>query len=201
MDIAIERGKSWAFASALDWPGLSRRGKGAEGALAELERFLPRYQLVLDRVDLRLDDTSLMVVDETQGNATTDFGAPDVPAPQESADWQPGEKERHLAVLSACWEAFDAALRVAPQVLPKGPRGGGRDAAEVVDHVVDSERRYARKVGVNVPIRSPWPEQRRLILSESAPQNLGGAWSQRYWIRRTAWHVLDHVWELEDKTR
>ena len=25
-------------------------------------------------------------------------------------------------------------------------------------------------------------------------------WPVRYWIRRTAWHVLDHAWEIEDKS-
>ena len=27
-----------------------------------------------------------------------------------------------------------------------------------------------------------------------------GPWSPAYAIRRIAWHVLDHAWEIEDKT-
>lgn len=29
----------------------------------------------------------------------------------------------------------------------------------------------------------------------------GTTWPLRYLIRRAAWHVLDHAWELEDKSR
>ncbi|HEX9977438.1 MAG TPA: hypothetical protein VGB41_02310 [Acidimicrobiia bacterium] len=29
----------------------------------------------------------------------------------------------------------------------------------------------------------------------------GVRWPSRYAIRRAAWHVLDHAWELEDRTR
>ena len=25
-------------------------------------------------------------------------------------------------------------------------------------------------------------------------------WTARYAVRRMAWHVLDHVWEIEDKS-
>ena len=25
-------------------------------------------------------------------------------------------------------------------------------------------------------------------------------WTARYFLRRAAWHVLDHVWEIEDKS-
>jgi hypothetical protein len=27
----------------------------------------------------------------------------------------------------------------------------------------------------------------------------GKRWSPRYFVRRVAWHVLDHAWELEDR--
>ncbi len=32
--VQLELGKRWVFASALDWPGWCRRGKGEEAALA-----------------------------------------------------------------------------------------------------------------------------------------------------------------------
>ena len=28
----------------------------------------------------------------------------------------------------------------------------------------------------------------------------GGAWTQRYAARRIAWHILDHAWEIEDRS-
>jgi hypothetical protein len=27
----------------------------------------------------------------------------------------------------------------------------------------------------------------------------GKIWSVRYFVRRTAWHALDHAWEIEDR--
>jgi hypothetical protein len=38
------------------------------------------------------------------------------------------------------------------------------------------------------------------LLSEGGPEAKAAAWSSRYFLRRTAWHVLDHAWELQDKT-
>jgi hypothetical protein len=27
----------------------------------------------------------------------------------------------------------------------------------------------------------------------------GRRWSPRYFVRRATWHILDHVWEIEDR--
>jgi hypothetical protein len=27
----------------------------------------------------------------------------------------------------------------------------------------------------------------------------GARWTARYYVRRSAWHVLDHAWEIEDR--
>jgi hypothetical protein len=100
-------------------------------------------------------------------------------------------------VLRHCWDAFDAAVAVATPQLAKGPRGGGRDRDAIVDHVREAERSYGRKVGVRVPPRTPWAEQRTALLEGlRAPQ---GPWLPGYAVRRIAWHVLDHAWEIEDK--
>ena len=29
----------------------------------------------------------------------------------------------------------------------------------------------------------------------------GKRWLPRYFVRRVAWHVLDHAWEIEDRAR
>ena len=31
------------------------------------------------------------------------------------------------------------------------------------------------------------------------PRNTQRPWSPRYFIRRSAWHALDHAWEIEDR--
>jgi hypothetical protein len=51
-------------------------------------------------------------------------------------------------VLEAAWAAFDETAAAAPAALRKGPRGGGRDTAQIVEHVLGAEDVYARKMGL-----------------------------------------------------
>lgn len=69
----------------------------------------------------------------------------------------------------------------------------------MAEHVREAERSYGRKVGVKVPPRTPWDEQRRRIAEALAAGAPDGTWTARYTIRRMAWHALDHAWEIEDR--
>jgi len=166
----LEVGRTWTFASALDWPGWCRRGKG------------PR------------------VVGRVPGTATTDFGAPDARGEWDDEPLPPAEAARFAGLLDASWQAFDGVVAGAPQELRKGPRGGGRDRDRIVDHLRESERSYGRTVGVRLPPRTPWAEQRAAILGALQAGAPEGRWTARYACRRFAWHVLDHAWEIEDRT-
>jgi hypothetical protein len=33
------------------------------------------------------------------------------------------------------------------------------------------------------------------------PSTARTLWSIRYFVRRSAWHALDHAWEIEDRSR
>ena len=93
-----------------------------------------------------------------------------------------------------------------PPELRKGPRGGGRDRDKVVAHVEEAERSYAKSIGIRLPRTAPIDggpgrdrrgaraRQRRVAAARAA------AWTQRYAARRIAWHVLDHAWEIEDRS-
>lgn len=189
--VYLEVGKTWTFACAVDHPGWARRGKGDEVALEALEDYRERYGLAVGAQPRG----ALQVIGTVPGTMTTDFGAPDATGPWD-AD-QPTAQE--VAAVLACWSAFDQAVGSASAELQKGPRGGGRDRDEVVDHVQESERTYARKIGVRLPPRTAWPEQRDQIAAAlRAPQDT--SWSPKYAARRIAWHVLDHAWEIEDKS-
>ena len=39
----------------------------------------------------------------------------------------------------------------------------------------------------------------RVGLPEKGPRG-GAIWPAAYFVRRVAWHVLDHAWELEDRS-
>jgi len=209
--VVLERGRTWTFAGAVDWPGWCRRGKGEEGALDALLEYAPRYRAVVgDLATARpgddLADPRLHVVETLPGSATTDFGAPGARFAADGASADDAESTRLIAALDRCWDYFDAVAAAAPEQLHKGPRGGGRNTGAIVDHVREAERSYSRKVGVRIPPRTPWPDQRRAVrealrtvLPAAASPSAAG-WPPRYIVRRTAWHVLDHAWEIEDKT-
>ncbi len=201
--VVLERGKTWVFASALDHPGWARRGKGDDAALRALSDYEDRYrQAVGDLCPAGAGDR-LVVVEEQPGTATTDFGAPDAKAEADREPVDAATAGRLVAVLDACWARLDEVVAGAPAELLKGPRGGGRDRDRIVDHVREAERSYGRTIGVRVPPRTPWPEQRATLRQgvldavDGPPRSTG--WPVRYWARRAAWHVLDHAWEIEDK--
>jgi hypothetical protein len=190
-DVYLESGKTWTFAAAVEWPGWCRRGKGEEAALEELLAYADRYK----RANPGFVLGELHVVGRLTGTGTTEFGAPDVEGPWDAEP--PTHQE--LEALQSCWAACDTAVARASKELRKGPRGGGRDRDQVVDHVREAERAYGRKVGARVPPRTPWPEQRQAVLA-ALHDDGDTSWSRRYAVRRIAWHVLDHAWEVEDKS-
>ena len=206
--IAFESGKTWTFATALDWPGWCRRAKtkaGQEAALDALLDYGDRYAEVLRSAGLlaakkRFPTGQPEIIGTIPGNATTDFGAPGVPGPWDEDPLDAKEKRLRTKQLQACWDAFDRTLADSSPKLVKGPRGGGRDRDQIADHVRDAERAYARKLGLKLPPRTPWPQQRQAIVDAILDADAdSGSWPLRYGINRTAWHVLDHAWEIEDK--
>jgi hypothetical protein len=184
----------------VDWPGWCRRGKGEDAALATLIDYADRYATVAATA---FGGATPQVIGRVPGDATTDFGAPGTVGPWDEEPWSGKEATRLVGLLhQGCWRAFDAAAAAAPAVLPKGPRGGGRDRDGIIEHVREAERSYGRKVGVRVPPRTPWADQRAAISRALRDEEEPGAtrWPRRYLVRRAAWHVLDNAWELEDKS-
>ena len=195
--VYLEVGRRSTFAVALDWPGWCRRGKTAESALSELEAYRARYAAAVRGVP---DEGPFEVVGTIDGTGTTDFGAPDAQGPWDDDPPTGVELVRQVHVLEESWASFDRVVAEAPVELRKGPRGGGRDRDAIVSHVMEAERVYGRKVGIRVAPRTPWDEQRTAITAALLGGADGGSWPVGYAIRRVAWHVLDHVWEIEDKS-
>ena len=215
--VSIEVGTKRTFASALEWPGWSRSGRDEAQALEALAGYAGRYALVPRVAGLDFAPgvmTSFEVTERVPGNATTDFGAPAVVAAAEEAPLAAGEAERISALLAACWEVFDRVANAAPAQLRKGPRGGGRDTDAIVEHVAAAELAYARKVGIRLGTDLPATRaaildllQGRLVIDPASLDNAKRSgpshpskWPPRYAVRRIAWHVLDHAWEIEDKS-
>ena len=218
--VAVEIGKTRVFASALDWPGWTRVGRDDASALAALLACGPRYQRAIGSAKLGFhaptDASALMVAERLAGTTTTDFGAPDVPPTIDATPLDDAALKRMKAVLNACWSALLAAAESAgDKELRKGPRGGGRDLVEVVRHVVDSNYSYLNrlnwkaKLGTSESMRATIEAVQRATadaLDNAAAGNMpaagprgGKLWQPRYFVRRAAWHILDHAWEVEDR--
>jgi hypothetical protein len=208
--IGIETTPKKSFASALDWPGWSRSGKTIEQAIEALLAYAPRYALVAARAreDLRASDLDADVLEQLDGDATTAFGAPSLTFEADRAATNPAEALRIAALVQAAWTTFDETASAAPVELRKGPRGGGRDTAKMVEHVVGAEQAYATRLDVRRRMPDPTDaaavaELRAAILAPLARSSTGdpiGKWTQRYAARRIAWHALDHAWEIEDRS-
>jgi len=194
--VYLEVGKTWTFACAIDWPGWCRRGKTADEALETLSSYTSRYAVVGGHA---FKPGTIDVVARIPGDATTDFGAPSVTGAWDDEPMSPAERKRLAGLLDSTWLVFDDVVARAPSTLRKGPRGGGRDRDEMAEHVREAERTYARKIDVRVAPRTPWVEQRAAIVAALGQGNAGGAWPVRYLVRRIAWHVMDHAWEIEDR--
>src|SRR5947209_4621358 len=214
-DVYIETGNKRVFACACDWPGWCRSAKDEGGALAALGAYVSRYAPVARRARVPFDPataTSFRVVERIRGGANTDFGVPHEVAKHETATLRTPEAQRLAALVSAAWAVFDDVVKKAPAQLRKGPRGGGRDRDQIAEHVLGAEVGiYARKLGLRlaVPAIGAAAEIKKLrkLLLEALGKPSNGAppvekgWPQRYAARRIAWHVLDHAWEIEDRSR
>jgi hypothetical protein len=205
--VYLESGSRRVFAGALEWPGWIRSGKDQEAALAALAEAASRYAPVARSAGFPLPAKaaeSLDVVETVKGNATTEFGAPGIPASTDSEKLSVAEAKRQRALVEACWTALDKVVATAPQSLRKGPRGGGRDRDQILEHVLGAESAYARALGLKLK-QPPGGDARAVrAFREAILAGLEAGeetkWPPRYAARRIAWHALFHAWEIEDRS-
>jgi hypothetical protein len=213
--VMIEQGrkKPLAVAVAFDWPGWERSGKSEPEALHVLDTYRPRYAKVAELAGLAKEFGAIgdpKVVEHIEGIGMTDFyGLSMRIAGPEQDQMSDAECERKIALLRASWAYFDdVASRVSAE-LRKGPRGGGRDRDRIVQHVNNVETGdFALKVGVATP-EGAWQDPgalrayREAFCTAIRDYNARGAqarnWTVQFVIRHSAYHVLDHAWEMEDR--
>jgi hypothetical protein len=211
--VYLEVGKKRVFACAVDWPGWCRSGKTEQLALEALADYVPRYAAVAKQARIAFPSTAgdlLRVVEQLPGSATTDFGAPGEAAASDGRPLDGAEAERITALVRASWAVFDRIAAGTPEELRKGPRGGGRDRDKMIGHVLGAEVSYARKLGIKhrqpaIDDQDAIATVRDDIAAVLATPSDGAAlvpkgWLPRYAARRVAWHVLDHAWEMQDRT-
>jgi hypothetical protein len=213
----IERGpKGKRFvAFGIDWPGWSRGAKSAELALETLESYRARYRPVARIAGMTRQFAAagpVEIVEDRVGTGSTDFwGISFSPCAAEQGPMSETDLERGIALLQACWTFFDGvAARVSPE-MRKGPRGGGRDRDRIIRHTIRTESEdFAKQVGLRIPEAAALTpdglqQHRETYVAAMRAYNAGEvkrrmrSWTLPFLIRHSAFHTLDHAWEMEDK--
>ncbi len=222
IDVYLEIGKKRTFAGAVDWPGWCRSGRDENAALQALVGYGARYAHVLRTTRLGfyapVDAMAFTVVERLEGNMTTDFGAPDIAPASDARPIDDAWLQRFHTLLRAVWQAFDTSVAMATdRELRTGPRGGGRDLEKITQHVLGAEASYLARLAwkhkkneaADLGVEFSRTRQAVLDALAAAAQGelpargpRGGViWLPRYFVRRVAWHVLDHAWEIEDRSQ
>lgn len=206
-------------AVAPDWPGLERGAKTGEEAIERLRAYIPRYSQVARLAGMNAEfgaTNDVEVVEQYQGTGSTDFwGISFAFSRIDKQVMSADELERELKLMQACWVFFDDVRRRVSAEMRKGPRGGGRDRDRIVRHTLAAEQDWAKGVGVVTPdvtsdspmltdeelsaYRDAYCHAIRDYHSQGRPAGKMAKWPLRFLIRHTAFHTLDHAWEMEDK--
>jgi hypothetical protein len=206
------RGKRWV-AVAADWPGLERGGKTEDEAVEKLARYVPRYLPVAKRVRLGSDlatQTDLHIIGRYPGVGSTDFwGISFAPSPLDREPFDGATFNRQVRLLRAAWADFDETAASVSAELRPGVRGGGRSRDQIVRHVLANEggdfsKRVKAKSELEdlltpnglVQHRDRFVDAMRAWYTEGKPL---GNWTIPYLHRHTAYHVVDHTWERQDR--
>ena len=208
------RGKQ-VVAVAPDWPGLERGAASGEAAIERLLAYVPRYAAVTKLAGLQAafaNTTGIDVVEQYPGTGSTDFWG--ISFAFSSIDQQAmsgAALERELTLMRACWAFFDDVRSHVSAEMQAGPRGGGRDRDRIVRHTFAAEQDWAKKIDVLTPddamltgkgLKAHRDAYCHAIRDHHSQGKLAGKmakWPLRYLIRHTAFHTLDHAWEMEDK--
>jgi hypothetical protein len=214
LKLQVETGKKGkkVVAVAFEWPGLSRGAKTKEAAIEMVVAYIPRYAPVADIAGLGAEFAQVAgskVDEEYVGTGSTDFwGISFGHSDHDKTRMSDAELERNLALLQAAWFYFDQTrARVSPE-MRKGPRGGGKDRDQIARHTVYAELDMAWKVGIQEEWDGLMDEDRlaayraryvAAIRQYHAEDKPSRNWPLRFVIRHSAFHTLDHTWEMEDK--
>ena len=209
--VYLEAGAKKVFACSIDFPGWCRSGKDEEAALEALADYAPRYAEVakVAKVAFPAKAVELEVVERVKGKGATDFGIPHEVTRADSEPLTARQAARQVELMRAAWAVLDRVAKASPAELRKGPRGGGRDRDKMLDHVLGAEAGYARQLGIKHPQPELGDTRAVKALRDELAEALRGAsdgsplvakgWPPRYAMRRIAWHVLDHAWEMQDR--
>jgi hypothetical protein len=216
MDIYLEITKKRTITVALNATGFYRIGKTEDAALTSLLEYAQRYAKIVNPAGINFQPPTSLdeinIITRYEGNATTAFGSPGIIPDEDKRPITEAGRVHYEQLLRTCWSAFDKAITSAKwKELRKGPRGGGRTLEKIIHHVRESDLAYLRKQGqkISKELREDWGAIRIAILEtlalavrgeipEKGPRG-GAMWPTPYFVRSVVGHIVDHIWEIEDR--
>src|SRR5258705_1647533 len=154
----------------------------------------------------------LEVVEDRVGPGSVDFWGISFSA--SSTEHEPlidADFDRKITLLRAAWAYFDSVAARVSEEMRKGPRGGGRDRTRIIRHTIRTESEdFAKQVGLRIPEEAALTpdglrQHRATYVEAMRAYNAGQvekrmrSWTLPFLIRHSAFHTLDHAWEMEDK--
>ena len=195
----------------MDWPGLDRWGTSEDDAIEKLLAYAPRYAGVAERAGLAKAFAmagDVEVVERVPGSSSTDFwGIAHVPS-QIEIDILPRPTWNGGSISSA---------RAGPLRRGRGPHlgrlvpdlgaPGGRASRSSATSTSASPSSSRARSSPDATGRGHDPgrpqDHRPAYLAAIRAYNADGkparTWPIQFLVRRTAHHVMDHAWELEDR--
>ena len=220
INVYYEIGSKRTYAGAVGWYGWYGSGRDEESALQALLANGPRYAAAIQAAQLGFqppsDVQAFNITERVPGNSTTDFGAPDVPPTSDNEPVDEAELEQMQALMGACWDTLlTTAEQAVGKELRKGPRGGGRELDKIMSHVTNAHTGYLRRMTWKAKLADD-AEMSAIVAQLRAETNAalasavnnglpetgsrgGKIWQPRTFVRRAAWHILEHIWEIEDR--
>lgn len=213
--VILEIGKKRrVVAGAMDWPGLDRWGASEPDAVERLGSYVERYRAVARHAGLEAEldaERTVEVIERVAGSSSTDFwGIAHVPSRVEGLPLAGPDLDRRLGLLQACWAVFDEVAAGAPAELLPGARSAGRTRDQIIRHVLVNEpEQMTRKVEVRTPrevvltahgLAAHRAATLEAIRAYHAAGKPARTWPIPFLVRRIAHHVLDHAWEIQDRT-
>src|SRR5207237_1226895 len=162
-----------------DWPGLERGAKTGDAAIERLQSYLPRYARVAKLAGMDAEFaaiTSVDVVEHYPGSGSTDF-----------------------------WGISFAFSGIDRQVMSR--EALARDREHIVRHTFGTEQEWVGKIGVLTPpgamLTDAGLNAHRVAYCEAIREfhsqgKMARSWPLRFLMRHTAFHTMDHAWEMED---
>ena len=190
--------------------GRQDRGRGGRETRRLRPRGTCRFRSAYGWARSSSSQTRLHIIGRYPGTGSTNFwGISFAPSPLDREPFDAATFNRQVRLLRAAWAEFDeTAARVSAE-LRLGVRGGGRSREQIVRHVLAVEGgEFSKRVKAKSDLedlltpgglaehRNRFVKAMRAWYQEGKPL---GKWTIPYLLRHTAYHVLDHTWEMQDR--